>query len=203
MSGKRFYPDKIAEFLIWGANFTAQTEAFATALGIPAPERLHTGILEAIRRVKNGYVDPAFTLGKLTPENYLAFGLSLPDTTHTPKGDPTDLVDFDISLLSPDHRVIVHYVIAGSGKRGKGDYQGAEARYRIRPLAEEGPRGPNDAGWHSEVDTASPREWTAAESGDYGKRLFIALRRENPSSGAPNKATGKGPWSAIRSVIIP
>jgi hypothetical protein len=191
----------------WAEYAAAQAQAEApetrTSIAVAEAARRRKEIIKAIRRVKNGYVDPAFKLGELTPEAYLSFGLSLPDTTRTPKGDPADLVDFDVSMLPSDHRVVVHYVIAGGGKHGKGKYHGVEVRYWICPLTESGPQGPNDAGWHSEVDTASPWTWTAAESADYGKRLFIALRWENQSSGGVNKASGKGPWSAIQSVIIP
>jgi hypothetical protein len=185
------------------AQAQAETPETRTSVIVEEAERRHEDIIKAIRRIKNGYVDPALTLDKLAPENYLMFGLSLPSTSHTSKGDPTDLIDYDISTLPSDHRVIVHYFIAGSTKHGKGDYHGAEVRFWIRALTEPAPQGPNDEGWHSEVDTASPWVWTAKDSADYGKRLYMTMRWENQSSGAANKTSGKGPWSAIQSVIIP
>jgi hypothetical protein len=52
--------------------------------------------------------------------------------------------------------------------------------------------------WQSEVDTAST--WTHRFlKADLGKRLYVAMRWENPSSGG--KTDGKGPWSAVQSVI--
>jgi hypothetical protein len=83
-----------------------------------------------------------------------------------------------------------------------GDYHAAEGRYWIRALNEPAPLDANEEGWHSIAATATP--WEKSFPGaDAGKRLYIAMRWENESTGKEDGEKGKGPWSPIQSIIIP
>ncbi|MDR3325227.1 MAG: hypothetical protein LBS82_04490 [Spirochaetaceae bacterium] len=117
------------------------------------------------------------------------------------KKDPVDHVDFEFIVDPQSHTVWIKYRIAGSKKRGKGDYHGVEIRYWIRALNAPGPVDANEEGWHSVADTASP--WKKTFDGIHaGMRLWVSIRWENASTG-DDVRTGKGPWSVIKNIIIP
>jgi hypothetical protein len=70
----------------------------------------------------------------------------------------------------------------------------------VRPLDAAAPESAETDGWRSEVDTATPWAHTFVAN-EIGRRLYVAMRWENESSGK-DQAAGKGPWSAIKSVVI-
>jgi hypothetical protein len=110
-------------------------------------------------------------------------------------------VEFSLRSDHGDHRVISEFHIAGSEHRGKGPYHAAEGRYWVRGLDEPAPLDAEEEGWRSMSSTATP--WSKRFPGvDAGKRLYIAMRWENRSTGKGG-AHGKGPWSEIQSIIIP
>jgi hypothetical protein len=231
MGGKRFYPESISKLGPWGANFVLLVQSYASGWGIPDTEktrlvsawslymsaqgqaddttmrtklaideatRLRKLAIKAISRIKDGYIDPGLKLGKVSATEYESLGLTLPDNSHTPKGDPKDHVEFEFQLDADSHRVTIRFRLAGHPHWGKGSYHAAEIRYWVRAVTDPAPLDGDEEGWHSEADTASP--WSKDFPGaDAGKRLWAILRWENSATGK----TGKGPWSAIRSVIIP
>jgi hypothetical protein len=232
MNGKHFYPDIIAEFVVWGANFVIRAQDYAAALNIPAEEissllnawtlfldaqnvadaptlrtsfsiaearRLRKLAVQAMSRIKNGYIDPGFKMKKIDAPEYHTFGLQLPDNNHTPKRDPTDHVDFQFDIDAESHRVLVRYRIEGDTKWGKGTYHGVEIRYWVRALADLPPANVEEAGWRGEIHTASP--WYKDLLDDAGKHIWVAMRWINRSTGKDGKR-GKGPWSAIKSAIV-
>jgi hypothetical protein len=147
-----------------------------------------------MRSIKKHY----FLVPPLTNANLVLLGFSVPDSTHSPMPDPKDLVEFEISTVPSDHRIIAHFHIAGSASHGKGHYHAAEIRFWVRELTAPAPLDADDEGWRSEADTHSP--WEKSFPGaDAGKRLYILMRWENSTTGTK----GKGPWSAIANLIIP
>jgi hypothetical protein len=116
--------------------------------------------------------------------------------------DPTDHVEYEISIDPIGRRIIIRFRILGSKRWGKGKYHCVEIRFWILPLDSPAPIDPNAPGWESDVDTASPWEITC-DGADSGKRLWVAMRWENRSTGTKNQKRGKGPWSEIKGVVIP
>ncbi|MDR1220239.1 MAG: hypothetical protein LBK73_11625 [Treponema sp.] len=135
-----------------------------------------------------------------TPADAVGMGFELLDHSHSPRPTPTDHVEFEFALDPESHTVRIAYHIEGRKGHGKGSYHGVEVRIWVRPLDAPAPETAETEGWRSEVDTATPwsHTFTAAE---IGQRLYVAMRWENQSSGK-DQASGKGPWSAISSVII-
>jgi hypothetical protein len=110
------------------------------------------------------------------------------------------LVGFRLRTVPSAHRVIGDFFIAGSEHRGKGPYHAVETRFWVRGLNEPAPLDADEVGWQSEADTASPWEH-GFDGADAGKRLYVAMRWENESTGEDDE--GKGLWSEIQSIIIP
>jgi hypothetical protein len=70
----------------------------------------------------------------ITPEDKLILGIGPQDTTGTPGGEICDLVNFILTTIPTDHRVIADFRVAGSDHRGKGPYHAVEVCYlRARP----------------------------------------------------------------------
>ena len=136
-----------------------------------------------------------------TPADALGMGFQLLDHTHSPKPTPVDHVEGEFALDPESHTVRIAYHIEGSKSHGKRGYHGVEVRFWVRPLDAAAPQTADAEGWRSEVDTATPWARTFSAS-EIGQRLYVAMRWENESSGK-DQAAGKGPWNAIRSVIIP
>jgi hypothetical protein len=128
----------------------------------------------------------------VTPDDLHGMGILIPPSTHTdaPVEKYAPDSDTDTSTIG---RLIFHFFEKGSRHRkGKPAGQhGAELRWSLSetPVTE----------WnelaHSEIDTNSPFT-LVFENDQRGKTVYFALRWEN--------TTGKkGPWSEIRSAIIP
>jgi hypothetical protein len=125
------------------------------------------------------------------------------DETHSPRPKPTQYVSFEIIVYVKDHRIFIKYRIADSTTKGKGTYHAAEIRLWILPIDAPAPATAEAAGWQSFASTATPWEKTF-DAEDIGKRLYIAMRWENGSTGKDGDSDeGKGPWSAIQTIIIP
>jgi hypothetical protein len=106
------------------------------------------------------------------------------------KADTPPDVDVDTSIIG---RIIIHFFERASNhKKGKPAGQhGAEIRWAILDT----PPTRWDELIHSEIDTNSP--FTLVFENDMrGKTLYFALRWENTRG-------EKGPWSEIKSAIIP
>jgi hypothetical protein len=228
----RWLPGKREDKLALANNWLEILALKATPWGIPAAEVTGPGSLTALTQeattsltvvkssertpvaVTKCRVDFKTLLAKMqyikklyfnspprTDEDLSALGLKPPDTTHTPKPTPTDLVAFLLSLIPTDHTVVAAFHIAGSKRRGKGPYHGAEIRIWVLPLGAPPPPTADAAGWRSEVCTASPWEHSF-EADEIGCRLYIAMRWENPSV-SKDRPPAKGPWSEIKTIIIP
>jgi hypothetical protein len=144
-----------------------------------------------------------FYLKDFPPEALAALGLPPRRTGRgEPKPKPTDHVEFRILLDVYNHSVTAHYRIAGSQKRGKGGYHGVEVRTWILPASAPAIINPEHAGWMSVVDTASPWSRVFTDETLFGQKLYIAMRWENGSVNGEGD-DGKGPWSAIQSILIP
>jgi hypothetical protein len=156
------------------------------------------GVLEpAMREFARGSV--RFN-DKMSPLDKVVMGIRAPAKRRPHRPKPKDLVGFRLSTLPSAHRVFADYFIAGSESRGKGEYHAVEARWWVRSLSEPAPLDANAEGWHSAADTASPWE-IGFDGADAGKRLYVAMRWENESTGEDE--SGKGLWSDIQSIIIP
>ncbi|MDR3303321.1 MAG: hypothetical protein LBS86_02810 [Treponema sp.] len=189
----------------WAKYIDAELEVdvsdYVTSTIVKQAARLRLAVIEEIKRIKNGYIDPSYKLKKITAEMYASFGLRLPATTHTPKGNPTDYVEFELKLDARNHLVSARFRVAGSRNWSKGHYHAVEVRYWIRAVSDPAPVDADAEGWSSEADSSSP--WDKTFSGDdAGKRLWVAMRWENPSTGK-GAISGKGPWSGIIGTIIP
>jgi hypothetical protein len=185
---------KLADYL----NARTEYKAVPTSGNWLAKDEAKWTAVHAMRSFSNSSV--RFNT-KMTAADKLLLGVHTPDTTPTPKPTPTDYVDFEISTLLSDHRVIAKYRIRGSTKRGKGPYHAVEIRYYVRALDAAAPLDANEEGWHSESNTASP--WLKTFPGtDAGKRLYLVMRWVNSASSG-TKTSGKGPWSEIVGIIIP
>jgi hypothetical protein len=182
---------KIGEFTAARAEYLADKS--------PTKRLAKDNAKEAIKAAMRYFADRFIRFNdKMTEEEKLAMGIHPKDTTHTPKPDPTDLVEFELSTIPSDHRIIAKYHIAGHQSRGKGTYHAAEICYQVRPLTEAPPPNTEGDGWHSQADTASP--WEKSFPDDKGKCLYIAMRWENAATQGDR---GKGPWSAIESIVVP
>jgi hypothetical protein len=142
---------------------------------------------------------------KAFPKAALArLGLEPHKTGHTPTPKPTRYVAFEIVVYVKDHRIVIEYRIAGSSSKSKYPYHGVELRLWILPLDAPGPANAEAPGWQSYASTATPWEKTFKDANDIGKRLYVVMRWENESTGdGGNEDDGKGPWSAIQSIVIP
>jgi hypothetical protein len=144
-----------------------------------------------------------FYLDKFPKEDLSRLNLVSHKMENTPTPKPTQYVSFEIIVYVKDHRVVIEYRIAGGTSKSKRPYHAAELRLWILPLDAPGPVTADDPGWQSFANTATPWERTF-KAEDIGKRLHIAMRWENLSTGKDgDENAGKGPWSAIQSVIIP
>jgi hypothetical protein len=116
--------------------------------------------------------------------------------------DPTDHVEYEFIIDPVGRRIIVKFRILGSSHWGKGRYHSVEIRYWILPLDAPAPVDASAPGWQSDTDTASPWEITGGGE-DSGKRIWIAMRWKNRSTGGKTQKNGRGPWSEIRGVVVP
>jgi hypothetical protein len=146
---------------------------------------------------------PYFYL-KPFPETALAaLGLLPHDKTHTPTPKPTRYVSFEIVVHVEDHRLVFDFWITGSESKSKEPYHGAEFRIWLLPPDAPEPATADAPGWESYASTGTPWQKTFKEDA-IGKRLWIAARWENKSTGKSGDADdGKGPWSAFKSVMVP
>jgi hypothetical protein len=149
-----------------------------------------------MRRVKRRY----FTQPPLSDEDVVSLGLKPRKAGKTPAPTPADHVAFLLSHIYSDHIVVAAFSISGGMTRGKGSYHGVEVRYWVLPLDARPPATADAPGWRSETWTASPWSHTF-DAEDIGRRLYVAMRWVNRSN-SKTADGGKGPWSAIRSIII-
>ncbi|MDR1325867.1 MAG: hypothetical protein LBK00_07525 [Treponema sp.] len=189
----------------WGAFKTALAEwtplyAKCKAAHLPQDTELKNTAKDKLRAAVGDLIAHGLLANPRTAADALAMGFELLDHAHSPKPTPTDHVEFEFALDPESHTVRIAYHIEGRKGSGKGSYHGVEVRFWVRPLDAAAPETAADDGWRSEVDTATPWARTFAAS-EIGQRLYVAMRWENQSSGK-DQAAGKGPWSAIRSVVI-
>jgi hypothetical protein len=172
-----------------------------TSVTIAAAQMAREALEEQMRYIRQVYLDPGLKAKIISRSQYLEIGLSLPDTTHTTQPDPEDHVDFALRNDGRDHSVRGDFRITGSTSRSKAPYHGAEVYTIVLPLDAPAPTTTEGEGWHSEVCTATPWKRTFGAH-EIGKRLYVAMRWENRSVGKNGERRGKGPWSAIQSIVI-
>jgi hypothetical protein len=178
------------------ANDIAKTKNQLTA---KAEELAREALTEQVRHIKRAYIEFGLETKIISKIQYMELGFELHDNENTQHGKPKDLVAFVLSMIIAAHKLIAKFHIEGSEHRGKGPYHAAEIRIWVLPQDAPAPVDAKSTGWSSFVATASPWEYTF--SGDeIGKRLYIAMRWENASVGEDEN--GKGPWSAIQSMVI-
>ena len=190
---------------LWGVFKTALAEwtplyAKCKAAHLPQDTELKNTAKNNLCAALRDLIAHGLLANPRTPADALAMGFELLDHTHSPRPTPTDHVEFEFALDPESHTARVAYHIAGRKGYGKGTYHGVEVRFWVRPLDAPAPETADAEGWRSEVDTATPWARTFAAS-EIGQRLYVAMRWENQSSGK-DQAAGKGPWSAIRSIVI-
>jgi hypothetical protein len=122
------------------------------------------------------------------------------DKVHTPKGQPTEFVEFVLDYILASHTITALYHILGRDSKGKGPYHGAEIRFWVLPVGAPPPPSGEHPGWRSEICTASPWTWTFDEA-EFGMVVYVAMRWENPAVSKKHPAA-KGPWSVIQSMAI-
>jgi hypothetical protein len=222
-----FIPDSDAAFNSWQGNLMSKVVAGATTWNIPSDTVTALQTLQttwtnayAIAEDTDTRTKPAVKAKQKAREEYEkalrgliksflaynpavtdtdreALGIPVHKTTRTPIPPPSELVEFILRQLSGS-RVEVDYAphsenAAMREKREAKPYgiRGAEFAWAILP---EPPKSYADL-VHSEFDTASPYTFQFDLS-DAGKTLYVCARWEN--------TTGKkGPWSEIKSIIIP
>jgi hypothetical protein len=85
--------DKTATISLKAAFDAAQEAADAPAtrthVSIEAAQAARKALEAHMRRLKRVYIDPGLESGVISPGEYLALGLTLPDTTPSPVADPT------------------------------------------------------------------------------------------------------------------
>ncbi|MDR3324596.1 MAG: hypothetical protein LBS82_01220, partial [Spirochaetaceae bacterium] len=100
-----------------------------------------------------------------------------------------------------NHEIFADFRRLGAQTHDKGVHHAAEARTWILPLDAPAPKSAKTPGGESYESTASP--WRRVFDAEHiGKRLHIMMRWENRSLDGDEDA-GKGPWSAVQSIIIP
>jgi hypothetical protein len=137
---------------------------------------------------------------KMTEADKLYLGIHERDRHCTPQATPTDHVEFSFRVDSEAHAVFAYYRIDGGVGHSKGRYHGVDVRFWTLPVGAPGPVTADDPAYRAETDTATPWKHTF-DSHEIGMRLHLAMRWANNSVGKTPDA-GKGPWSAIKSVMI-
>jgi hypothetical protein len=185
------------------AQIHAWDLAYAKALADPSQtnnkekRRVLKAAIAFIRKLVNDYLrrEP------VTDEDRDAVGVPNKNPHHAPKPQPVDHVAIALSVDATNHSVRADYQKKGSLSKSKDPYHGVEIRTWLLALDAPAPVTADDPGWESHVDTATPWRWKAKSAADIGKRLYVAMRWENPSAGEDEDAC-KGPWSAIESVVV-
>jgi hypothetical protein len=129
---------------------------------------------------------------KVADDDREVLGLPVHKTGRRPAPVATDAPDSDTDTSVPG-RVTIHFFEKGSNhKKGKPEGQhGGEIAWALSDV----PPTRWDELTHSDIDTSSPFT-LQFENNQRGKTVYYALRWENTRG-------EKGPWSEIRSVIIP
>jgi hypothetical protein len=184
------------------AQLDAWNAAWATAQSVPTNvnKREKTRVRTVAEKFVRDFVNQYLRFPPVTDEDRDVMGIRNRNPHPSTKPAPTDHVEFEFTLDPQSHTIRVSYRIAGSTRRGKGTYHGVEVRFWVLPMDAPVPITANTEGWRSEVDTASPWAHTF-DAAEIGQRLYVAMRWENQSAGKDQSA-GKGPWSAIQSVVI-
>jgi hypothetical protein len=186
--------DAVAELQAVKATWTAAYAAFInptsrSPLIVSDKQKARKAYEAALRKFIRFYLanNPA-----LTDHDLKDLGLTVPKHTHTPAPVATEPPDCDLDT-SVAGRIGFHFFEqGGEHKRAKPEGQhGAEIAWA---LGEPAPTRWDDLR-HSAFDTHTPMT-LSFESDQRGQTLYYALRWEN-TRGA------KGPWSPIRSVIVP
>jgi hypothetical protein len=186
---------------VYDAAYDAATvPATRTSITVDAAKTARKTMDTHLRHLKRTYIEPGLEADRISLTDYLALGLKPRDTSHSKQPDPTDHVVFTLIVDTRGHIVTASYRIAGRERRGKGRYHGVEVRFWVLPLDAAPVVAADHPGWQSEVDTSSPWKRTFTEA-ELGKRLYVMMRWENRSAGKAQPA-GKGPWSAVTSVVI-
>jgi hypothetical protein len=138
---------------------------------------------------------------RMTDADKLDLGIH-PQSAGVPRPKPRDHAAFVLRVDAQGHAVWADYRIDGAAGRGKGSYHGVEMRFRVLPLGEGAPVGADHPLWRSEGDTATPWRHDFSEA-EVGMRLHVMMRWENASEGkSQDPESGKGPWSAVQSVVV-
>ncbi|MDR1371734.1 MAG: hypothetical protein LBJ17_01210 [Dysgonamonadaceae bacterium] len=165
-----------------------QTRTSAIVFAKNTARKTFTSVL---RKVIKGYI--TYNLN-VTDNNRKTLGLPIHKTTRTPSPKPTEKADFDIKQETGS-RLNVHFRYRYSDQEQIAArppfIHGIEITWAILKTH---PESYNDL-IHSVFDTRSPYTFQF-DIKDAGKKFFCALRWENTRG-------EKGPWSEIKSAIIP
>jgi hypothetical protein len=172
----------------------AENPATRTKLAVKAKQDARTAYETALRSLVKSYLAYNPLVSDTDRES-----LEIPvhKTTRTPVPPPTDLVEFLLKQMAGS-RVEVTFFPVSVNSTAKEHHEakpygvrGAELAWAILP---DPPKSYADL-THSAFDTRSPYTFQF-DIPDAGKTLYVCARWEN--------TTGqKGPWSGIKSVIIP
>jgi hypothetical protein len=179
----------------WEAAYAAAGDpATRTSLAVKAKQDARKAYEAALRGFVKAYLTYNPALSDTDREN-----LELPvhKTTRTPIPPPAELVEFELRQASGS-RVEVHFFPIGAHSEARERHEakpygvrGVELAWATLP---EPPKSYADL-VHSVFDTRSPYTFRF-DLADAGKTIYVCARWEN--------TTGqKGPWSSIKSAIIP
>jgi hypothetical protein len=190
----------------FGVNLDRWDNAKIDAESVPttAKRNERNRVMKEAKRFLRAFVNRFLRYDPVTNLDRDAMGIPNHDKKPSPRPDPADFVEFELRIDGRDHSAHASFRVAGSESRGKGSYHGVEVRVWVLPLGSPAPLTAEHPGWRSEISTATPWSHTFGES-EIGQRLFIAMRWENPSVGKSEgeaRGDGKGPWSAIESIMI-
>ena len=167
----------------------AENPATRTKLTVQAKNDARTALERAVRQAVKEYLTHNHAV---TNEDRDGLGIPIHKSGRTPAPVATDPPDSDVDTSVLGHVTVYAYEKGSNHKKAKPAGQhGFETGWAIldAPTTE----------WsdltHSSFDTNSPLT-LSFEGHDRGKTLYYALRWENTRG-------EKGPWSEIKSVIIP
>jgi hypothetical protein len=167
-----------------------QAEALSQDATTPIRHRRDRFVAEMVaymRDIRNRY----FFVPPMNEENLLELGLPLPDTVRTPHVNVTEEVDFVLEIHGI-RQVHVRFWIQGQAHMAKpAGYDGAVIDWGIRDTP---PAEPEDLTNHT-MASRTPHTLPFTEE-DRGKTVYIALRWQNERGNT-------GPWSDIKSAVVP
>jgi hypothetical protein len=168
----------------------AQAAALSEDAGSPIRHRRDRFVAEMaafMRDIRNCY----FFIPPMNEEDLLELGLPIPDSIRTPHVNVTEEVDFVLEIQGI-RQVHVRFWVQGRSNTAKpAGYDGAVIVWCVLDTP---PAGPEELSHHT-MASRTPHTLQFTEE-ERGRTVYIALRWQNERGST-------GPWSDIKSTVIP